>query len=565
MGESGRPGGGRRRGRGNRRREPPDTPGGPASAGPDGLTPPDGRETLPAPMRLAPSSEPVRPLEPQPAVTTTELPAHAADEVSLSHEARLCVLREMMGEAFFTLDAHGCVRELNARAAALLGAPAEQVRGQEPWHAQPGLSGTVLHERLMTALTTREGGRFLAELPSRTWLEVTVRVVGEETWVLAADITQRQHAENEVARTEERFRQLGERFQVALDSAQMAVWETNLVTGQVFRSEAHDRLYGYAQPQAEWTHEKFLASIHPDDRAEVEAQVSSLFTRHVDAYTSTFRTRWPDGSWHWLTSRASVIRDASGNVAVVRGAILDITALKETEAALQQAVRTRDDFLSMASHELRTPLTSLRLQLQLLRRLGDSTPGATLGSDKVAGKLDNTERQLRRLGALVDNLLDVSRIQTGKLDFQFADGDLAGVVSDVVSRFTEEARLAGVLLDSQVDAPAPCRFDRLRMEQVVSNLLTNAFRYGAGKPVKVSLTHAPDTTRLVVQDSGPGIPAADRDRVFERFTQGDNAQRRGGLGLGLHIVRQIIEAHGGRVHVEQAPGGGAAFVVELPR
>nr|WP_226994184.1 PAS domain-containing sensor histidine kinase [Myxococcus hansupus] len=513
-------------------------------------------------MRLAPSSEPGRPSELAP---LTEMPAHAADQAALSAEARLCVLQEMMGEAFFTLDAQGRVRELNARAAALLGLPAEQVRGQEPWLARPELTGTVLHERLMAALNAREGGRFLAELPSRTWLEVTVRAVGDETWVLAADITQRQHAESEVARIEERFRQLGERFQVALDSAQMAVWETNLVTGQVFRSEAHDRLYGYAQPQAVWTHEMFLASIHPDDRAEVEAQVTLLFTQQVDAYTSTFRTCWPDGSWHWLTSRARVIRDASGNVAVVRGAILDITALKETEAALQEAVRTRDDFLSMASHELRTPLTSLRLQVQTLRRMGDTAPGQLLGSEKVVGKLDNTERQLRRLGALVDNLLDVSRIQTGKLDFQFSEGDLALVVTDVVSRFTEEARLAGVALDAQVDATATGRFDRLRMEQVLSNLLSNAFRYGAGKPVKVSLTCEPATIRVVVQDSGPGIPAADRDRVFERFTQGDNAQRRGGLGLGLHIVRQIVEAHGGRVHVEETPGGGAAFVVDLPR
>ncbi|WP_241759065.1 sensor histidine kinase [Pyxidicoccus parkwayensis] len=492
------------------------------------------------------------------------LPATAADEAGLSPEARLCVLQEMMEEAFLSLDAHGRIRDLNGRAAMLLGQPAERLRGQEPWGAWPELAGTVLHERLMAALATREGGRFLAELPSRMWLEVTVRAVGDETWVLAADITRRQQAESEVARTEERFRQVGERFQVALESAQMAVWETNLATGHVFRSEGHDRLYGYPEPLTEWTHERFLASIHPEDRPEVEAQVASIFARDVDAYASAFRTRWPDGSWHWLISRAKVIRDAAGNVVVVRGAILDVTTLKETEAALQEAVRTRDDFLSLASHELRTPLTSLRLQLQMLRRMAETTPAEPLAAPKVAAKLDITERQLRRLGALVDNLLDVSRIQTGKLDFQFADGDLAAVVSDLVARFADEARQAGVTLSVRVDGPVQGRFDRLRLEQVVSNLLANALRYGAGSPVRVSLTREEGPVRLVVRDYGPGVAEKDRERIFERFAQNPNAAHKGGLGLGLYIVRQIVEAHGGRVHVEAAPGGGSAFVVDLP-
>jgi PAS domain S-box-containing protein len=393
---------------------------------------------------------------------------------------------------------------------------------------------------------------------------VSVRAVGNETWVLAADITRRQHAEDEAARIEERFRQLGERFQVALDSAQMAVWETNLATGQVFRSQGHDRLYGYPEPLDEWTHEKFLASIHPEDRPAVEAQVASIFSGKVETYTSTFRTRWPDGTWHWLTSRARVLHDAAGRVVVVRGAILDITALKETEAALQQAVRTRDDFLSLASHELRTPLTSLSLQLQMLGRMRRANPAEPLGAPKAASKLDAIERQLRRLGALVDNLLDVSRIQTGKLDFQFAEGDLTPVVSDVVARFTDEARQAGVTLSSRLSGPLPCRFDRLRMEQVVSNLVSNALRYGAGSPVHVSLSRARNALRLEVLDSGPGVPAHERERIFERFAQSDNASRRGGLGLGLYIVRQIVEAHGGRVRAEEASGGGAAFVVELP-
>ncbi|NMO15408.1 PAS domain S-box protein [Pyxidicoccus fallax] len=482
----------------------------------------------------------------------------------MSPEARLCVLQEMMDEAFFTLDAQGRIRELNARAAVLLGLPAERLRGEEPWRAWPELTGTVLHARLISALTTREGGRFLAELPSRVWLEVNVRAVGDETWVLAADITRRQHAEDEVSRTEERFRQLGERFQVALESAQMAVWETNLATGLVFRSEGHDRLYGYEQPLEEWTHERFIASIHPEDRPEVEAQVSSVLTAGVDAYASTFRTRWPDGSWHWLISRAKVLRDASGQVAVVRGAILDVTALKEAEAALQQAVRTRDDFLSLASHELRTPLTSLSLQLQMLRRIGETTPTEPLGSPRAASKLETTDRLLRRLGALVDNLLDVSRIQRGRLDFHYAEGDLAAVVSDVVARFVDEARQAGVVLSATVDGPLRCRFDRLRMEQVVSNLLSNALRYGGGSPVRLSLSSRDGATRLAVLDGGPGVPESERERVFERFTQGHNAPRKGGLGLGLYIVRQIVEAHGGHIRVEQAPGGGAAFVVELP-
>jgi PAS domain S-box-containing protein len=513
-----------------------------------------------SPVPPSVSGSPVGPPSERPS-----LPAAAADEAGLSPEARLHVLRDMMEEVFFTLDAHGRIRELNTRAATTLGLPAEQLLGHEPWRAVPELAGTVLHERLMVALTTREGGRFLAELPSRTWLDVHVRTVGDETWVLATDITRRQQAENEVARTEERFRQLGERFQVALDSAQMAVWETNLATGQVFRSEAHDRLYGYAQPQAEWTHERFLAAVHPDDRPEVEAQVSGIFTGGVDAYASTFRTVWPDGSLHWLTSRAAVLRDAEGQVVVVRGAILDITALKETEAALQEAVRTRDDFLSLASHELRTPLTSLRLQLQMLRRIVETMPTEPMGTPKVVARLDTTERLLRRLGALVDNLLDVSRIQTGKLDFQFADGDLAAVVSDLVARFADEARQAGVILSAQVEGPVHGRFDRLRMEQVVNNLLANALRYGAGTPVRVLLSSEEGTTRLTVCDGGPGVPPTERERIFERFAQTHNASYKGGLGLGLYIVRQIVEAHGGRVRAEDAPGGGAAFVVELPR
>jgi PAS domain S-box-containing protein len=494
-----------------------------------------------------------------------QAPASDSNSFAFPAAERLRLLLEHMSEAFLALDARGRVLECNARAVALFGVASERLCGQEPWTVVPALAGRTLHGRLLTALETRQPARFLASLPPRSWVEVSVVPVREELWVLASDITQREEAQALVEETEKRFRLLGERFQVALDSAQMAVWETNLATGQVFRSEGHDRLYGYPEPLKEWTHEMFLASLHPEDRPEVEAQVTGIFSNDVKAYTSTFRTRWPDGTWHWLTSRATVMRDGQGRPMVVRGAMLDITTLKETELALQEAVRVRDDFLSLASHELKTPLTGLLLQMQMVRRLEAEAPSLPLDASKVRARMEAIDRSLRRLGLLVDNLLDVGRMRQGTLDFLFSQGDLSALVSELVERTRDEARLAGVSLTAELTPGLVGRFDKLRLEQVVMNLLSNGLRHGGGHPMEVRLEKTSGGARLVVRDEGPGVPEADRERIFARFEQVRGAARAGGLGLGLFIVRQIVEGHRGHVHVEPGPGGrGAAFVVELP-
>ncbi len=485
--------------------------------------------------------------------------------MSLPVEERLSLLLEHMAEAFFALDARGRVLQCNARAAALLGVTPEALQGREPWTVVPALAGRTLHERLLAALDSRQPTRFLASVPPRTWLEVLVRPVGDELWVLASDISHRDELQSQVEQTETHFRQMGERFQVALDAAQLAVWETNMTTGKVFRSEGHDRLYGYPEPLSEWTHEMFMASLHPEDKPAVEAQVAGIFSGEVGDYSSTYRTRWPDGTWHWLNSRSRVLRDAEGRPVVVRGAILDITALKETEQALVEAVRVRDDFLSLASHELKTPLTGLSLQFQALHRLAGTKGELPLSDGKVQSRLDAMERTLRRLGLLLDNLLDVSRIRHGKLDFHFSTGDLAAVVHEGVGRAEEQARQAGTRLSLQLQAPLEGSFDRLRLEQVVMNLLSNALRHGGGSPVEVRLERTPEGARLVVEDEGPGVSEADRERIFGRFEQAGGAAGAGGLGLGLFIVRQIVEGHRGRVRVEPGAGGrGAAFIVELP-
>lgn len=227
------------------------------------------------------------------------------------------------------------------------------------------------------------------------------------------------------------------------------------------------------------------------------------------------------------------------------------------------AIRARDEFLSVASHELRTPLSSLKLRLELLRRpprSGDREP--TLG--EVREKLDGAVRQVDRLSELVGDLMDVSRITAGRLQLELEQVDLAAVCRDVVGRLAEDAARARCEVTLSGDANALGTWDRLRLEQVVTNLLSNALKYGAGKPVELTVEGDGPHARLAVRDQGIGISPEDRERIFQRFERAASARPFGGLGLGLYIVRQIVHAHGGKIRVESSPGEGSRFTVELP-
>ncbi|RKH15210.1 GAF domain-containing protein [Corallococcus sp. CA053C] len=228
----------------------------------------------------------------------------------------------------------------------------------------------------------------------------------------------------------------------------------------------------------------------------------------------------------------------------------------------QSAVRLRDEFLSVASHELKTPLTSLILQHNLIGR-GLEVAGLT---GPVTTRLATAQRQVLRLTALVDNLLDVSRLSLGKLVLERAEVDLVQVTRDAVERTSDLFTQAKCLLRLELPRTLTGQWDALRLDQVLVNLLTNAAKYGAGCPVSVRAgLNAEDEAWVEVSDAGIGIEADALPRLFGRFERAVSDRHYGGMGLGLYISRQIVEALGGRIDVDSQPGQGATFTLRLPR
>jgi signal transduction histidine kinase len=239
---------------------------------------------------------------------------------------------------------------------------------------------------------------------------------------------------------------------------------------------------------------------------------------------------------------------------------LENASLLETT---RRALRVRDRFLSMASHELKTPLTSVQLQAETLaRRLSRGDVPTPEQMERIAG---TTVRQVRRLRALVDDLLDVSRMTAGKLGVRLEPVDLSQVVALELEGRAEELRAAGYAVSARIDPGVAIRGDVQRLEQVVANLVGNAIRYGRGNPIDVELSRDAGAARLVVRDRGVGIDPRDHARIFRAFERAGGEQDvASGLGLGLYIVSEIVAAHGGSVAVESAPGAGSEFAVRFP-
>jgi PAS domain S-box-containing protein len=299
-----------------------------------------------------------------------------------------------------------------------------------------------------------------------------------------------------------------------------------------------------AQASEPW----WTSAVHRDDvdRCRIAWQ------RAVAAgseHATQCRLRRADGAYRWHLCRAVPERGADGSVERWLGTYSDVEDLK-------QAIDARDQFLAVASHELRTPITALRLRLQsMLRDPALVNPPRT--------RAERSLRQVDQLNGLIDRLLDVSRITTGNLQIEPERLDLVELVRETAQRFDDQLLQHSTQIALTADESITGDWDRMRLEQVLTNLLSNAVRHSNGQPIEVGV-HATETAvELSVRDHGPGIAEVDRERIFERFERADSD--RAGLGVGLFITRQIVERHGGSIRASSADGAGAEFRVLLPR
>ena len=352
-------------------------------------------------------------------------------------------------------------------------------------------------------------------------------------------------------------------FQSLADAMPQIVW--------VGRSDGsieylNRRWFEYTRLSADPSERSLLSVMHPEDAPRWQEGLL-LAGREGRTCERAVRLRAADGSYRWHLGRAVAEHGANGRVTSWTGTFTDIEEQKriehEKELAYEAAaaVRARDEFLSVASHELRTPLSSIQLQIDLLL----SQLGRSFTTVQLQSRLEATARQIRRLAQLITELLEVSRITTGHLRLDREELDLVLLTNEVVARLDMEATRAGCHVSVHADGPVAGFWDRFRLDQVVTNLLTNAFKFGAKKPVEVRVNLDESRARLTVRDHGIGIGTADIDRIFQRFEQAVSGRTYGGLGLGLFIVRQITDAHDGTVIVSSEPGQGSMFTIELPR
>lgn len=367
----------------------------------------------------------------------------------------------------------------------------------------------------------------------------------------------REHELAELRRSEQ------ERYENLTESIPQMVWTCDTNGNMDYFNNRWFQYTGLTKEES--LDEGWLQPIHPEDREQVKQSWQNQF-KSGQTFEMEYRLlRDQDQTYRWHLARAIPIKNGKLRVNEWVGTYTDIEDQKNAQIALNNTLQARDEFFSIASHELKTPLNSLGLKMQILERQILKTTDDVLPKKMVAEAVEFSKNQMFRLESLIDNLLDISRIRLKRLTVDRSRLDLTTIVSEVASRMEDQAKLVDSPITIHNGSSIFGEWDKLRLEQVITNLISNAIKYGNSEPIDVSVSDNGDSAILKVKDHGIGIPKSDQERIFERFERVSPTSGIGGLGLGLYIVKQIVEAHGGTIRLESEVGNGSEFIVELPK
>ena len=370
-------------------------------------------------------------------------------------------------------------------------------------------------------------------------------------YVLTTDITDRKRAEEAVRASKERL-------ELGLSASNLALFEWDVSSGEVYLSEGWSVMLGQQPQPTQTTAQALVKLVHPEDAAGLQKQIRDLLKGNQPFYRAEHRVMSRSGEWKWIQSLAKVVaRDAQGRALRVTGTNADITERKAVE-------RMKSEFVANVSHELRTPLTAIIGSLGVIQSdMLDEVP------QHIKVFLDMAAQNSERLASLINDILDTEKIESGLMSLEFRPVPVGVFLQQALSLNRAFADKLGVRFELKQPVPeASLRADSDRLMQVITNLLSNAAKFSpTGASIAISARQIDNQIRVSVSDCGPGVPEEFRDRIFQKFAQADASSTRpkGGTGLGLSISKALVEKMGGSIGYDSVAGQGATFYFELPQ